>query len=66
VIRIKILEEDDAQGSAELILVMGGIMVIVIVAAIYYRNYIQGLGNSINNTDLNNTISNITALKNKF
>jgi hypothetical protein len=45
---------------------MGGIMVIVIVAAIAYRNYLQGLGNAINNTELNSTIGNITALKNKF
>ena len=63
---MQILKEDKGQGSAELILIFGGIIVIAIVAAIFYRNYLAGLGNEINNTDVNSTTNNITALKNKF
>ena len=63
---MQILKEDKGQGSAELILIFGGIIVIAIIAAIFYRNYLVGLGNEINNTDVNSTTNNITALKNKF
>jgi uncharacterized protein (UPF0333 family) len=66
VLKMQILKEDKGQGSAELILIFGGIIVIAIIAAIFYRNYLVGLGNEINNTDVNSTTKNITALKNKF
>lgn len=59
-------EEEEGQGSAELILIFGGIIVIAIIAALYYRNYLAGLGNEINNTDVNNVNGNLTNLKNKF
>ncbi|AEG18957.1 class III signal peptide-containing protein [Methanobacterium paludis] len=61
-----ILKEESAQTSAELILIVGGIIVIAIVAAIFYKNYVNGLGNEINNTDVANVNNNITDLKNEF
>ncbi|MBZ4284066.1 class III signal peptide-containing protein, partial [Streptococcus pneumoniae] len=41
---MKIIMDENAQGSAELILLFGGIIVIAIVAAVYYKNYLGGLG----------------------
>ncbi len=43
-----IINEEAAQSSAELILLFGGIIVIAIVAALFYRNYLSGLGNGYN------------------
>lgn len=63
---MQIIKEDKAQGSAELILIFGGIIVVAIIAAIYYKNYITGLGNEINMTDVKNLNDNLTNLKNKF
>lgn len=63
---MQILKEDKGQGSAELILIFGGIIVIAIIAAIYYKNYLAGLGNEINNTDVQNVTNSLEGLKNKF
>ena len=61
-----IINEEAAQSSAELILLFGGIIVIAIVAAIFYRNYLNGLGNNITSTDLQNVNNKINNLSNKF
>ena len=63
---MQIIIEDEGQGSAELILLFGGIIIIAIVAAFYYINYLSGLGNAINQTDVQNVNNNLTQLKNKF
>lgn len=63
---MRVLKEEEGQGSAELILIFGGIIVIAVIAALYYKNYLAGLGNEINNTDVNNVNGNLTNLKNKF
>jgi uncharacterized protein (UPF0333 family) len=63
---MQILKEDKGQGSAELILIFGGIIVIAIIAAIFYSNYLSGLGNEINKTDMQNVTNSLEGLKNKF
>jgi uncharacterized protein (UPF0333 family) len=62
---MQIIKEDEGQGSAELILIFGGIIVISIIAAIYYRNYLAGLGNA-SGSDVQNVNNNLSQLKNKF
>ncbi len=37
-----LIADESGQGSAELILVFGGIIVIVTVAVVWYRNYVRG------------------------
>jgi hypothetical protein len=61
-----LVNDETAQVSAELILLFGGIIVIALVALISYQNYLKGLGNEINGSQLNNTTNNILNLKNKF
>lgn len=63
---MKIIRDEKAQGSAELILLFGGIIVIAIVAVVYYKNYIKGLGNEINSNDVKNLTKAINGLNNKF
>ena len=63
---MQILKENKGQGSAELILIFGGIIVIAVVAALYYKNYLSGLGTEINNTDLQNVTNGLNNLKTKF
>ncbi len=63
---MKLLKEETAQGSAELILLFGGIIVIALVALIAYQNYMKGLGNEINGSQLDNTTNAIIDLKDKF
>ena len=61
-----IVHDETAQVSAELILLFGGIIVIVLVALIVYRNYLNDMGNEINGTQLNNTTNAIKNLTTKF
>ncbi len=63
---MQIIKENKGQGSAELILIFGGIIVIAIIAALYYNNYIAGLGDEINKTDVQNVTNSLQGLKNKF
>lgn len=63
---MKIINDETAQVSAELILLFGGIIVISLVAVIAYNNYMKGLGNEINGAQLNNTTNSILSLKDKF
>ncbi len=61
-----IVNDETAQGSAELILLFGGIIVIALVALIAYKNYVEGLGKELNGTLLNDTTNTILGLKSKF
>ena len=63
---MKMLVEESGQGSAELILLFGGIIVIAIVALIAYKNYLNGLGSEINGSQLNETTNAIQGLKDLF
>ena len=63
---MKIINDETAQVSAELILLFGGIIVISLVAVIAYNNYMKGLGNEINGAQLNEATNSIQSLKTKF
>ncbi len=60
------LKDEQAQGSAELVLLFGGMIVIVVIAAIWYQNYLSGLGSEITNTELEDVTNDIKSLENKF
>ena len=63
---MRILKEEGAQTSAEMILIFGGMIVIAIAAATYYRIYLAGLGNEITNTDLNAVTQKLSELNEKL
>ncbi|KZX17801.1 class III signal peptide [Methanobrevibacter cuticularis] len=46
-IKIKIIKENSGQGSAEMILLIGAILVIVIVAGSYMINISESINNSL-------------------
>ena len=57
--------DNSAQASAELILLFGGIMVVVLLAIYMYKNYIQDLGSEIKSEEvsrLNNELQEISEL----
>lgn len=62
------MKEDSAQAAAELILIFGGIIIIVLVALVFYKNYLKNMSKEINTTELvnfNNKINNITEYFNR-
>ncbi|MGB9837500.1 class III signal peptide-containing protein [Methanothermobacter sp. KEPCO-1] len=60
-----LIADDSGQGSAELILVFGGIIVIVTFAVVWYRNYVSSSQTAMN-SDVQNVTNSIKGLKNKF
>lgn len=59
------VEDEAAQSSAEYIMIIGGIIVIVLVAVIAYQNYIKGIGGDITNgSEMSSVNSNLTAINN--
>ena len=60
-----LLNDESAQGSTEWILLIGGIIVIAVIAITVYLTYARGLGNGItsgNNSSLSNTTNQIQSL----
>lgn len=55
----ELIKEKEAQGSGELILIFGGIIIIVLIAIISYKNYLNKLACEINSTEVNNLNSKI-------
>ncbi len=64
--KMKILNDESGQGAAEYILLFGGVIIIVIIAALSYSNYIKSAGNEINTTDVQNVTNAINGLNSKF
>lgn len=63
IIEIGIMEDEAAQTSAEYVMLLGGIIVIVLVAIITYQNYVRGLGGSITNgSEVNSINGNLTEI----
>ncbi len=61
-----ILKEERAQGAAEFLLIFGGIIIVVIIASVGYKNYLNSSGNEINKTDVNNINKSLDNLTTKF
>ena len=62
---MQILKEEHGQGSAELILLFGGIIVIAIVALIFYKDYLIGLGDATG-SDVESLANQLKNLQNKL
>lgn len=54
------------QGAAELILIIGGIIVIVMVGLIFYRNYLNDLSDNIKDNELGELNKKLDQLNNYF
>ena len=59
---MQILTDEKAQGSAELLLIFGGIIVVAIACAVIYRNYLIGIADTETATDLQNVIQGLDNL----
>ncbi|WP_321422469.1 class III signal peptide-containing protein [uncultured Methanobacterium sp.] len=63
IIEMGIVKDEAAQSSAEYVLILGGIIVIVLVAIIVYKNYVSGVGSSLNGgSEMNSVNGNLTQI----
>lgn len=62
-----IIEDESAQTAAEYILIFGGIIVIVLVAIIIYRNYVRDMGAELSNgSEMSSVNGNLTEINNSL
>ena len=64
IIMFSINLDEKGQASAEMILLIGGMIVIVLIAIYFYKNYLLGIGEEMNSTEIakvNNAIENISS-----
>ncbi|ADC46522.1 hypothetical protein mru_0671 [Methanobrevibacter ruminantium M1] len=62
----RLFKEDKAQGSVELILLIGGIIVIVLVCMFVYKSYMGGLGDELESNELESLNNSFEELSSKF
>ena len=59
----RIFKENNAQGSAEMILLFGGIIVIVLISLFFYNNYLTDFSSEINSTEVKNFNNKVNDIK---
>jgi len=62
----KFLNEDKAQAGAEMLLLIGGMMIIVLIAIYFYNDYLSRIGNEVSSTELNKLDDSIKNISLKF
>lgn len=61
-----LISDESGQSSAELILLIGGMIVIVLIAMSFYKSYILSIGDEISSNELNNINKSIESIHSKF
>ena len=62
----RFIKDNDGQGSAELILIIGGIIVIILVVVSMYKSYLVDLGTEIDSNEINTLNSSFSDIASKF
>ncbi|WP_461463013.1 class III signal peptide-containing protein [Methanobrevibacter sp.] len=62
----EIYEELNGQSSAEIILLLGGILIIVLVLFNFYKNYLSDISYQINSTEVSNFNNATERLSDRF
>lgn len=60
------IKEKSAQAGAEMLLLVGGMIIIVLIAIYFYKNYLSEIGNEITSNELNKLNDSIINLSSKF
>lgn len=58
--------DESGQSSTEMILLMAGIILIVLIAMMLYKNYITDFNEEIKNNEYEDLLSKVDDLKNKL
>lgn len=62
----RLIQDNNGQGSVELILIIGGILVIILLVVSMYKSYLADLGNEIDSNELNTLNSSFNDIASKF
>ena len=62
----RFIQDNKGQGSVELILIIGGIIVIILVVVSMYKSYLVDLGTEIDSSEINTLNSSFSDIASKF
>ena len=62
----RFIQDNKGQGSVELILIIGGIIVIILVVVSMYKSYLVDLGTEIDSNEMNTLNSSFSDIASKF
>lgn len=62
----RFIQDNMGQGSVELILLIGGIIVIILVVVSMYKSYLVDLGTEIDSNEINTLNSSFSDITSKF
>ena len=62
----KFLKDENAQGAAELLLLLGGVLVVVLILVSIYKSYISDLSLEVSSNELNDLNNCFGELASKF
>ena len=60
------IKDNRGQGAVELILIIGGIIVIILLVVSMYKSYLVDLGTEIDSNEINNLNSSFSDIASKF
>ena len=60
------IQDNRGQGAVELILIIGGIIVIILLVVSMYKSYLVDLGSEIDSNEINNLNSSFSDIASKF
>ena len=60
------INDNKAQGAVELILIIGGIIVIILLVVSMYKSYLVDLGTEIDSNEINTLNSSFSDIASKF
>ena len=62
----RFIKDNNGQGSVELILIIGGIIVIILLVVSMYKSYLMDLGTEIDSNELKTLNSSFNDIASKF
>lgn len=62
----RLIHDNRGQGAVELILIIGGIIVIILLVVSMYKSYLVDLGTEIDSNEMNNLNSSFNDIASKF
>ena len=62
----KFLNDESAQGAAELLLLLGGVLVVVLILVSIYKSYVSDLSLEVSSNELNDLNNSFSDLASKF
>jgi Flp pilus assembly pilin Flp len=61
-----LIDDENGQGSAELILIIGGIIVIILVVVSMYKSYLSDLGTEMGSNEMKSLNSSFSDIGSRF